>query len=785
MQALQCCTLTLILLSVGMLAKAQHSLPVEAYSKIELNLSQQENLLMSLAADGLAVDHFMKTGPNSIELILSESELQVLESRNIQYDLLVSDMAAYYERMLQTPANREMAGCGLQHFDDGAMGGYHTYDEVVAHLTAMATEFGEIVNLTEIGASIEGRPILAVKISDNVETDESAEEGVVYFDALHHAREPISMESALFYMWWLLENYGNDAEATYLVDHREMYFVPVVNPDGYVYNQQTNPNGGGLWRKNRRDAGNSCFGIDLNRNYSFGWGMDSGSSNDPCTQTYRGTEPFSEPETRAIRDLLSGINPAIAFSCHTYGDKFLSPFGYTDSLATYEVYAEFASEFIPPTYAGYGTTAKMLGYVSSGTTRDFLHVEGAYAWTPEIGHSFWEPASVICERVQEFMPTMKYLTWVSGNFVRFQNFELLNDQIWQGDTIRLNVRLKNRGLAFPSTDVIVSLESLDERIIPIRNSISYGNIAPRAYMDNGSDPFSFVVEGELEVGELLPFELSATQDGQESYRGQIVLAAGRRTVLYSDDFESGGEDWLPGTPISWDTTFMDSRSGFHSLADSRYGNYPPNANSSVLFGQNIDLSNANHPQLEFDAKWSMEEDYDYVVLQADAGNGFEPLEGLFSTFSGGQPRYIYNQHWVQEYINLNNYIGSPAVSFRLLLRADGGVHSDGFYLDDFKVVDYSEPLMSSSREVNVEAVNLAVLPNPNRGRFDLSVTTPRPTPAQLEVYTASGKLVQEQHLELVKEHNQFPCNLEGYPPGVYWLRLKTDFGVLAIPMVLF
>ena len=100
----------------------------------------------------------------------------------------------------------------------------------------------------------------------------------VRLDSLHHSREPQGMQSSLWFLLYMLEEYGNDPLATYLVNEREIYFVPCVNPDGYEYNRQIAPGGGGLWRKNRRDNGNST-GVDLNRNYPFQWGFDnSGSS---------------------------------------------------------------------------------------------------------------------------------------------------------------------------------------------------------------------------------------------------------------------------------------------------------------------------------------------------------------------------------------------------------------------------------------------------------------------------------------------------------------------------
>src|SRR6185295_16579494 len=136
-----------------------------------------------------------------------------------------------------------------------------------------------------IGKSVEGRDLWMVKISDNVGTSEN--ETQVLFDALHHAREPVSMETTLVFMQNLLAGYGTDPEATYIVDNRELYFVPVVNPDGYEYNRQTDPNGGGMWRKNRQGG----YGVDLNRNYASFWGLP-GASSFRFADDYRGAAPF-------------------------------------------------------------------------------------------------------------------------------------------------------------------------------------------------------------------------------------------------------------------------------------------------------------------------------------------------------------------------------------------------------------------------------------------------------------------------------------------------------------
>ena len=259
------------------------------------------------------------------------------------------------------------------------MGGFYTLAEMEDKLDSMNILYPEIVSKKySIGQSIQRREIYTVKISDNHIFDE--EEPVAYFDEVHHAREPLAIATILNYMFWLLENYGIDLLVTNLIDNRELYFVPMVNPDGYEYNRQQNPNGGGLWRKNRRDiVGSSCYGVDLNRNYSFGFANNGFcSSTNPCSSVYRGTGSFSEPESIAVGDFMDDILPSTAFSTHTTAGKYLMPNGYNTSPPDFKIYSEWASDFLDENDYPYGVTYQMLGYTSCGTTRDYMHAEGIY-----------------------------------------------------------------------------------------------------------------------------------------------------------------------------------------------------------------------------------------------------------------------------------------------------------------------------------------------------------------------------------------------------------------------
>src|SRR5262245_25584780 len=224
-----------------------------------------------------------------VEIVAGADDQARMRAARIPFVVLQENLEDFYAARLRNDRRDVQPP-----FGSGSMGGYHTLAEVEAILDSFHTQFPALTTAKwSLGKSVENRDVWAIKISDHPGTDENEPE--VRIDSLHHAREPVSMEMTLFFMDWLLTNYGTDPLATYLVDEREIYLVPIVNPDGYEYNRQTNPQGGGLWRKNRRNNGGGSFGVDLNRNYSYQWG-GNGSSGDSNSETYRGPSPFSEPE---------------------------------------------------------------------------------------------------------------------------------------------------------------------------------------------------------------------------------------------------------------------------------------------------------------------------------------------------------------------------------------------------------------------------------------------------------------------------------------------------------
>jgi hypothetical protein len=236
----------------------------------------------------------------------------------------------FFLSVLNQPVGGQARAAGLSRL--GSLNGaYHSYSELESELKQLASAYPSIARLSSLGQSLENRHIYALKISDHPGQREN--EPKVAFLGCHHAREWISVEVPLQIADYLIKNYENDERVKAIVDSSEIWIIPLVNPDGLDYSILNYR----LWRKNRRLNQDSSFGVDLNRNYSFFWGADDlGSSPLPSSETYRGEQPFSEPETVAIRDLFLNVSFSAAISYHSFSQSILYPWSYGDLAAGQE-----------------------------------------------------------------------------------------------------------------------------------------------------------------------------------------------------------------------------------------------------------------------------------------------------------------------------------------------------------------------------------------------------------------------------------------------------------------
>jgi carboxypeptidase T len=270
---------------------------------------------------------------------------------------------------------------------------FHTYAEMAAEVQAAATAYPSIVERFSIGKSYKGRDLWAVKVSDNVATDEDEPE--VLIDGLHHADEHMSLEMTLAILRWLTEGYGTSTRITNIVDSREIWIIFAMNPDGATYDIRDGRYHS--WRKNRQPtSGSTSIGTDLNRNYDYRWGCCGGASSTPSSSRYRGTSAFSAPETRAFRNfvrsrVIDGRQQIrVSASFHTTGRLVMWPYGYTTTNVPADMTRDDAAALtaIGKTMAasnGYKPEQASDLYITSGTSRDWLYGRyRVFAYTIEL-----------------------------------------------------------------------------------------------------------------------------------------------------------------------------------------------------------------------------------------------------------------------------------------------------------------------------------------------------------------------------------------------------------------
>jgi len=300
---------------------------------------------------------------------------------------------------------------------------YHNYAEMLDAIQAAANAHRDIVRVTTAGLSLEGRAIPAVKISDDPDLDDPTEP-VVLFMALTHAREHLTVEMALAVIELFTARYGVDPALTNLVNQREIWVLPNVNPDGGEYDVAA---GYYLyWRKNRRPNGDGSYGVDLNRNYGYRWGGE-GSSPYPSSETYRGPAAFSEPETQVVRDFaLAHPDITAAITFHTYGELILYPYGYTYLDQPPDMDPDDLRAFVRlgdhmASTNGYTSQQASDLYTTSGDAVDWFYgARGIFAFTfemyPKTGNpGFYPPATVIGPQTRRNVEAVTYLTAMADN----------------------------------------------------------------------------------------------------------------------------------------------------------------------------------------------------------------------------------------------------------------------------------------------------------------------------------------------------------------------------------
>ncbi len=505
----------------------------DPYQEIRVSLPFDRDLARVLSNPGLEL---MGLGDGEARLLSNPEATRALVRQGYAVEIIIPDLETFYSSRQGKADN---------------YGVWHTYAETVAELSLLHDQYPEITTAPfSIGRSNEERDLWAIKISDHAEDEEGEPE--VLFDGVHHAREIMSLETCLYIARYLCENYQDEPLTRRLVDDRQIYIVPIVNPDGFVYNETLFPGGGGMWRKNRSNNASPCRGVDLNRNYPFMWGL-TGSSGNPCADDYRGSGAMSEPETQAMVRFVSEHRFVTHESIHSVAGMILFPWSHTtDHTPDDGLLRAIAS--LRSSRNGYmiGQAPEIL-YLVSGGMGDWAYGEQTtkskiLSFTTEIGGSgFWPDVSEREPLLEQNLASMLDLIRVAGPALSAQSLAVAGEngegRISPGSVVDLVGRIVNDGFAVEAREVRMRLRCDDPYVLLLAVSDSLGTVPQGEWAENAARPFRCLVEEGCPRGRRIPFTMVVDAAGSLHVEETFILQAGQLPVIYGDDFEDAGDEW--------------------------------------------------------------------------------------------------------------------------------------------------------------------------------------------------------------------------------------------------
>ncbi len=762
------------------------------YSKVRVFYNNDEQLDV-LVSNGLSLRKGIHKKNVFIENILSVYDLKRIERLGYNTEIIIDDVQSFYvdrnrssiKKMGAKSSHKGIKYPKPKNYNYGSMGGMLTYGEVLKELDDMATLYPNLItSRAEIStfSTFEGRKLHWIRMSDNPNVNESEPE--ILYTAIHHAREPMSIQQLVYYMWYMLENYATNDEVKAILDNTELYFIPFVNPDGYVYNQTTYPSGGGMWRKNRRKHPDGNYGVDLNRNYDYKdpqngniWGT-TGISKQTNSDIYCGSSAFSEPESSAVKWFVNQHDFKIVLNNHSYSDVLLFPFGYEVGKKSpdHDTFVALANSMTDQNSMK-GMIASGM-YAASGDADDWMYGETTnhdkiFAFTPEIGNmtqGFWPHVSdidAICESMIYLNLSAAHIAY---QFVRIK--DLQKDAIEEVSGF-LKYNVQSVGLNTTS-NVKVSITSISDNIKSIGSFKEYSNLE---FLQTVLDSVSYAFDTSIKIGDEVAYIISIEQNNYV-IRDTIKKLYGKFRTTFSDDAKNI-DNWSSSN--GWGVTNASYHSAPTSISDSPNGDYSANQNNTITLKQSISLIDVKSAQFTFWAKWIVETNMDYVQFEisTDGGTSWTPLYGELTSIGSkyqdeGNPLYHGVQlEWVKETIDLNAYLGKT-ILLQFQIVTDSEAQGDGFYFDDCELAILSEKRTKITYSHDgTNGVLKQNIPNPcdvstviYLDNFVISSNT------ILNVVNAMGQIVFRQ--EIKGSQNVVEVSTQSLNPGVYYYYVDID-----------
>lgn len=700
------------------------------YKKVRIDLGDRS--LGELARLGVEADHGYNRVRNTLTNMYTETDLKLISDAGFKFTILSEDVIKAY--LLESAKAEEQVHLELRNdecdhqittyktptnFHYGSMGYYLTYNEILNELDLMRTKYPNLISQRAHNVNFKtkrGNYVDYVKISDNPDQNEMGSEKQILYTALHHSKEPMSMMQMIYFMWYILENYNSNPEIKYLLDNTELFFMPCVNPDGYLYNQLSNPNGGGLWRKNRNYDIENPEGVDLNRNYGYYWGYDNtGSSPNPTSETYRGSDDFSEQETKAVRSFIITNELSLVINYHAFANEIIYPWGYSgNGTLDSTTFIQFADHLSKKTDYGYGLNNEVLDYQVNGTSDDWIYSQSSgsrpiISFTTECGgeeddetNSFWPTVNKIIPICDALLSQNLRSMWLVHNKVDYQ---LTSEKIVSGSSDTLHIRALRLGLE--NNPVQITIKPIGSEM----QSFNYQYTFSGKHLSeiDLSVPY-LVIKPNVQK---LSFQI-LTDYGTYTSMDTIQVQVLKTKVLFVADgndlslfrYLSPEQNWT----ISATTAYNDTK----SFAVSREDKYEKGSDKQLITKDPITLPAGEKSILTFFGNWFIEKNVDYLrVAISEDGLFWNPLCGDITTpgsldqFTGEPVLDGFHPYWENVVMDLSEYAGK-SVYLRFLFRSDARWNKGGVYIDKIRVLTTG----TTSESKNTSISDIKIYPNP-------------------------------------------------------------------------
>lgn len=732
-----------------------------------------------------------------LDIVVSRRELSGIRSQG--YDFVTTQTEERLRNNLQ-PLNRTIPG-------------YRTYDEMLSELEEIADNHPEIARLYNIGDSwgkmytIAGNDhyedfyfdIWALKLT--ADPDSLSDKPAVFYMGTHHAREPLSTEVPMDFLQLLIEGYGEDEETTFLVDNTEIWFIPLVNPDGHrVVLDRIDV----WWRKNIRDnnengvfdtsnqQGRGADGVDLNRNYDWEWRSDPRNN----LATYPGPEPGSEPEVAVLKDLMSEIHFVAGITYHTYGEMVLYPYGYARGCRApdHEALKDLSDAMAEtiPRYQRDGHYLSMQSldlYPARGVTEDYAYGKyGVFCYTFELATEFIPPPDAVRQISEDNMEAAMILlervfhSTLTGTVTDISSGEPLEAEIYIkkidetgsfrkpytsrkpfGRYYRMLVPgdyeveiLSDSHLSAGPFHVTIEPDKqtiLDAELYPL----SYAEVTGRVkdFFEKEPVPGARITLTDSEIEPVLTDE-----DGVFSlekvpyYNYQIKVEADGFGTVYRDlnVIKPEKDLYIELYPSFFADSFEDLENW---QTTGEWG----------LTSQNVytgEFSLADSPEANYNPNSQSYALLDMPIDLTAAYNASVTFQTKYSMFEGSDFCYLQvrkegernNNEWQTEAyftgesdwkksdISLAAFSGE-IISLRFLFSSDDTIGAEGIYIDDFKLF-ISSPELSAEHDV-IPPLTVELhqnYPNPFNPETTISFKLPQRQEISLQVFNMKGQLVK-------------------------------------------